>query len=273
MNVPGSPSSALQMTKRSSAAGRAGELPLHSGRKSRPAPAAQTRRLDLADDLGRTHRQGVDQPGRRLRFAEDHVAAQPDVVVDGSPHQVVRVVAVAVVANQDPMQVVETLRLFEDPHSTDRGPGPEPRHDEIVDQRRRRLIRHADAGDALEREPAVRRRLPKPDPELPLQALGDLPSALELVDHVVAETNGDLPLRSLREKGVEGDDPLDLDARNRQMRRDLVDGRFVDTAQSRLDVAENVQETRALPTARLAGRGDRFVRHRQHGAHLVRFVV
>jgi hypothetical protein len=94
LNVPGSPSSALQITHLRRRA-RPRELPLHAGREAGPAAAAQPRRLDRANDFRRRHRERLLDRLAAIDRAEDDRPGLAHVVLDHRLDQLVAVVAVA----------------------------------------------------------------------------------------------------------------------------------------------------------------------------------
>ena len=245
MNVPGSPSSALQ-TRYFWSPGAA-------------APA-EPRRLDLPDDLpGRDRHRLPDRLAGPVR-REEHRPLLPQVVRHHRPDERVTVAPVADLAHE--LRRVEVRRKLGDDLASPIGVEVRDRH--LVHERGGRLVGESDAGGAHQGELPVRRRLTDPDPERRLEGLPDGVVSGQAIDRVVAQADDDLPERFLREERVERDESVHLHPGDAEFVGDRVDRHLRHAAELLLNAFRDREQPRAVPAVGFAEfRNDR-VQSRTH---------
>ncbi len=231
------------------AVGSAGEIPLHARRETRPASAAKTRRLDLADYLLRSHRQRLVQ-GRSGRDRRENDGARLALVVmHGRANQVAGVVAITQLVYQARRdQFIVGLEDLDDALGAVRA---EIRHDLAVDKRCRALIAHTHAGSPFQADPTVGRCFAHGYAKRLLEALGNAVGPAHHTGHTVAYPDDKLAFLLLGQEGVERHDALDLHATSTHLRGDEIKRLAGDLPELVLNAPDDVHHAPAIIAASL----------------------
>ena len=216
--------------------GIGGEFPFHAGGEAGAAAAAQSACLDGVDDAVRGEVERLLEAGIHRHRPEQDRAGMADVVVDHADRPLVRGNR-AETGNRD---LLGRFAGLESQRDLARLFGRQLGEDDVVDQRRRRLVAHADAGGVFERERPIGRGLADRDAQRRLECADHRLEPGIAVDDVVAQPDGDPALRFEREERIEARHAFDLNARQAGRFRDRLHGFGRDPAIAILNRVQDV---------------------------------
>ena len=249
LNVPGSPSSALQTTK-CSAPGALRQAS-HFCPVENPAPP-RPRRFDVCISASRPSapRASAAASARPGSGSVASMTSSRRTLSSTRKNSAGHADSGDAVADQLADRVDARLR--------------QARDRPVVDQDRRALVAHSGARRRVDADEPVFGGLAPLDPELPAHVVEELAAAQHAVGDVVAEQHAVSSARLRVQERIEARDALDLGARQAHDLLDAVDRLGRDPVAGLLHLAQDLQQVMRVAAVPLEHRIDRGIDRRQH---------